>query len=220
MTTTDTDTTAPYSARLRDASWDAHRAAEGAPYLEALVAGRLDVDGVAALVAQHYFAYGVLEEAAGAMGGAPIGSRFVDPRLHRTAALRADLEALLGAAWGDLVVPNAATTAYCERMREVCFDWAGGFVAHHYVRFLGDLSGGQFIARVLADTYGIGPTSGAAFYDFSELGDLTEYKDRYRAELDAAPWSAEEQGRIVAEVLEGYRCNTEVLLDPTLSELA
>lgn len=45
-------------------------------------------------------------------------------------------------------------------------------LAHSYVRYLGDLSGGQFIRRVVAKAYGLDEASGLGveFYEFKELG--------------------------------------------------
>jgi heme oxygenase (biliverdin-producing, ferredoxin) len=98
-------------------------------------------------------------------------------------------------------------------MREVCFSWPGGFVAHHYTRYLGDLSGGQFLARAIKRRLGLDASTGTAFYDCSSVGDLTAFKDAYRVRLNCAPWSAEEQARIVAETALAYDLNTEVLLE-------
>lgn len=45
-------------------------------------------------------------------------------------------------------------------------------LAHSYVRYLGDLSGGQFIRRVVVKAYGLddATSSGVEFYEFKELG--------------------------------------------------
>ncbi len=201
----------PFSAAIRQATWDAHGDAEQASYLSDLVAGRVDRRGYADLVAQHHFAYLSLEAASELMRDDPVAGGFVDDALTRGPALVADLESLLGPGWRDQVAPSDATAAYVARMDEVCRTWPGGFVAHHYVRYLGDLSGGQMLRGTIEEVYGIDATSGTAFYDFAKLTDLTAYKDAYRARLDSAPWDDEERARIIDEVLLGYRHNTEVL---------
>ncbi|MEV6526220.1 biliverdin-producing heme oxygenase [Longispora sp. NPDC051575] len=201
-----------FSADLRAATWSEHQNAESTAYLDALMRGQLTLGQYGDMVAQHYFAYVVLEEAARAMRTDPVGAPFAVPELDRVPALEADLNYLYGATWAERITPNAATVRYCARLREVCFDWPGGFVAHHYTRYLGDLSGGQFIRKSVARIYGL-TDHGVAFYDFPELGDLQAFKARYREALDSAPWSAEEQGRIVAETLVAYQLNTEVLAD-------
>jgi heme oxygenase len=212
MPATTDDTTETFSAAIRAASWSAHGDAEQAPYLTALTSGELDLRGYGAMVAQHHYAYEVLEAAADAMRDDPIAGPFVDDALTRGPALVADLVAIFGPNWADEIAPSAATQAYCDRLREVCFTWAGGFVAHHYVRYLGDLSGGQYIRSSIERTYGIDAHSGTAFYEFADIADPTVFKDAYRARIDAAPWDAEERSRIVAEILLGYRHNTDVLL--------
>lgn len=205
------DARTTFSEQLKAASWEAHERAADAPFMQALFEGALPREHFAELVAQQHFAYAVLEEAAEVMVGDPIAGAFVHPGLARVPALEADLEFLLGPGWPSSVSPTTATATYVARLREVCFDWPGGFVAHHYVRYLGDLSGGQFIRRVVAGNYELEGLDGTRFYDFPELGDLARFKDDYRSKLDAAPWSADEQQRIIAEILHAYRLNTDVL---------
>ncbi|WP_395110079.1 biliverdin-producing heme oxygenase, partial [Actinomadura sp. SCN-SB] len=101
---------------------------------------------------------------------------------------------------------------YCARLREVCFDWPGGFVAHHYTRYLGDLSGGQYIGVQVRKNLGLAAgDDGVRFYRFP--GEPKSYKDRYRALLDDAPWDRAERARIIAEVKRAYRLNAAVTAD-------
>lgn len=204
---------AVFSTTLREATWDNHNAAEQTTYLRDLVSGRVDRAGYADMVAQHYFAYVVLEEAGEAMRHDPVAGGFVDDALIRVPALEQDLAALLGPDWRALITPNDATRRYCDRMRELCFTWPGGFVAHHYTRYLGDLSGGQYLVRAIEKRLGLDAQTGTAFYDFTAVADLTAFKVAYRARLDAAPWSAEERARIITETALAYDLNTEVLVD-------
>jgi heme oxygenase len=202
----------PFSVRLRAATASDHAAAEQTGFLAELTRGRLTVAAHTALTAQHYLIYEVLEQAADAMRADPIAGRFTDSRLTRLPALAADLAHLAGPAWRDLLTPNEATARYVARLREVAFGSPAAFVAHHYNRYLGDLSGGQYVARALSRAYSLplgGP--GLLFYKFDELTDLTEVKDRYRAALDSAGWSPAEQERFIEEVKLAYRLNVEVL---------
>jgi heme oxygenase (biliverdin-producing, ferredoxin) len=200
-----------FSEAIKAASWNAHEHAEHSRFMQDLLAGRLDLDAYARLVAQHYFAYRVLEDASRAMADDPVGSRFTFPELSRVPALEADLTALLGADWAERISPTAETTAYCERLSATCFDWPGGYVAHHYVRYMGDLSGGQVIRRIVERTYDLDDHAGTGFYVFDEVGDLKAFKSRYRDLLDDVPWSADERDRVVEEILLAYRLNTDVL---------
>jgi heme oxygenase len=211
MGITDSETITSFSEAIKAASWGLHQDAEGSRYMDDLLAGKLDLRGYTDLVIQHYYIYQVLEDAASAMGVDPVAAPFVRDELTRLPALEADLLALLGAGWRDEITPTAATQAYRDRMADVCFGWAGGFVAHHYVRYMGDLSGGQQIKRKVQGLYGITPETGTAFYAFDQIADLGAFKDNYRRLLDEAAWSAEERARIIDEVLLAYQLNTQLL---------
>ncbi len=69
-------------------------------------------------------------------------------------------------------------------------------VAHCYVRYLGDLSGGQAIGKVVAASYG---TEGTAFYQFQKVSDHSAMKQRFRDALDDLPLNKEEQAEVVSE---------------------
>lgn len=215
--TQDDPTAMRFSDTIKDASWNAHEHAEHSRYMQDLLAGRLDLRRYADLVAQQYFAYQILEDASRHMADDPVGGLFAFPELRRIPALEADLEDLLGAEWADVITPTAGTITYCDRLRSACFDWSGGYVAHHYVRYMGDLSGGQVIRRIVERTYELDGHKGTRFYVFDQIDDLKAFKEDYRQLLDSAPWSPAEQERIVEEILLAYRLNTEVLdsLGPT-----
>ena len=52
------------------------------------------------------------------------------------------------------------------------------YLAHHYARYLGDLSGGQAVAVLMARHYGATPEQ-LCFYDFAELGSVVDAKREY-----------------------------------------
>jgi len=200
-----------FSAALKAATWRDHEAAESSPFMDALLEGDVTREGYAALLAQQLYAYRIIEDAAATMADDPVAGGFVADELHRVPSLERDLAALLGGGWEERISPSAATEAYCDRLREVCATWAGGFVAHHYTRYMGDLSGGQFIGRVVRRVLEIDEHSGAAFYHFERIGDVKAFKDAYRDRLDAAPWDLDERGRIIDEIRLAYRHNVAVL---------
>ncbi len=202
-----------FSAALRSATTDDHEAAAVSSYMTELFEGKLSRDEYAEMVVQHYFAYVVLEEAAEAMRDDVLAGPFVIDALTRVPALRADLEYLYGADWESQVAPSAATKEYCERMREVCFTRPEAFIAHHYTRYMGDLSGGQMIARSVRSTYDLAAGSGAAFYEFDDIDDIPAFKAHYRDLLDRAPFDDETARRMTEEVAVAYRLNTVVLAE-------
>lgn len=210
-----TTTIVPFSAAIRDATSAAHGDAEGSTFLADLTGGHRPLVDLARLAAQHLAIYRALEGANAAMATDPVAGRFVFAELDRVPALERDLASLLGPDWASRPesLPTAATAAYAARITETAETWPAGWVAHHYTRYLGDLSGGLFIRRALEDRFAIDATSGTAFYDFPGIADPVAWKDDYRSRLDEAPWDDDERARIIDEVLDAYRWNTRVLVD-------
>lgn len=202
----------PFSTALRERSSSAHSTSEHAGFMADLIRGEGTRDDYVALVAQHWFIYAALEAAAERMRHDPVASVFISDRLTRLPALELDLEFLIGPDWRERIEALPSTRRYVDRIDRVAATWPGGFVAHHYTRYLGDLSGGQFIGRLMARRFGF-VTNGIGFYLFSDIADPKAFKEVYREQLDAAPWDADEQARVIDEVLLAYRFNTELFED-------
>jgi heme oxygenase (biliverdin-producing, ferredoxin) len=206
-----------FAERIRLATRAEHERAERAEFVAALMDGRLDLAAYTAMVMQNHVVYCALERAAQAQRDAPVAGRFVFDELARRDALEADLAWLLGPDWADAVRVLPAVERYVERIEQVCTTWEGGFVAHHYTRYLGDLSGGQIIRNRLRTLYGM-DTDGVRFYVFDRIAKPKPFKDNYRRLLDQAPWDAAEQSRIIGEVDLAFRLNRAVFDE--LGELA
>jgi heme oxygenase len=183
QTTTSPPATADRSARaLRDATQDVHRLAEAEPFIADLMAGNRSATDFARLTGQLRPIYGAMEPAVAAMRA---GGRLVDlldPRLDRVAAIDHDLTALANGTARSLTAPLAATRAYVDRIHRV----AGSpprLLAHHYVRYLGDLSGGQIIASLMRKHYGI-EDEALTFYAFAGIPSKGGFKTTYRRHLD------------------------------------
>ena len=202
----------PFSAALRERSSRAHSSSEHAGFMVDLMKGEGTREDYVNLVVQHWFIYEALERTAGQMRNDPVARVFISDKLTRLPALEADLEFLIGPDWRDRIEPLPTTRRYVERIDQVGATWPGGFVAHHYTRYLGDLSGGIFIGRVMQRRFGF-ETNGIGFYLFDDIADPKAFKDVYRDQLDAAPWDYAERERVIAEVLLAYRFNTELFED-------
>jgi len=211
MTAAQTD--ASFSALLRERTAGDHRDAETSPFMAALLKGELPLAGYTDMLAQHAHAYEALESPDPVVADDPTVAPFLHPGLLRTPALTADLTDLVGSDWRTVHPPSSATSRYVARLRQVGSTWPGGYVAHHYTRYLGDLSGGQFIGRIAARTYDLTPDRGGRFPNFDGLGDLDEFKQGYRRALDDAPWPLDEQTRIVDEIRTAYQLNSDVFAE-------
>lgn len=120
--------------------------------------------------------------------------------LERLSAIDADLEHWAPGATHQVESP--AAQAYRDRVAAA--SWGGALVAHHYTRYLGDLSGGQAIGKILDRTFDL-DGAGLAFYEFPMRP--KPYKDSYRARLDGLSLDAEEIGRAVDEVKVAFSLN-------------
>ncbi|MEO3867750.1 biliverdin-producing heme oxygenase [Nonomuraea sp. B12E4] len=204
--------TTPFSETLRNATWTDHESAESEGYLAELMGGRLSEHEYGEMVAQHYFAYAALDGVSRELSGHPVAGRFVFPELYRERALERDLATIYGPGWRAGITPSKSTSTLVARIHQVA-DWPGGFIAHHYTRYLGDLSGGQFIRMELQKIYGYRKGGGVDFYIFDELGSIPRFKSAYRARLDELEVDERERQRMIREVKLAYQLNTEVLTD-------
>lgn len=204
-----------FSYAIRTATWGDHSDSEGSTVMEDIMRMRAGLDVYIELVEQHYFMYEALEEASRHLAADPRFAALHPAALVREQALAEDLELLVGENWRERISPVPATVAYADRIRELAAEgWLPGIIAHHYTRYLGDLSGGQMIAKRVKRQHGF-ERAGVAFYDFTELGDIAEFKQRYRAVLDELGEGLDEleRQRMIDEVRAAYRFNTEVFID-------
>lgn len=197
------DAAASLSLAMRDGSRAEHDAAEQSPFLSELLAGKVNGDGYIDYLLRLQVVYTAIEDAVRTHRDDPLVAAVYDPVLERHDALNADLEHWAPGA--SRQVNSAAAQAYQDRVAGS--DWSGALLAHHYVRYLGDLSGGQAIGRILDRAFGLGG-AGLSFYDFPMRP--KPYKDAYRARLDELGLNAQERARIVDEVKVAFGLNQAI----------
>lgn len=201
----------PFSQALRERTAAVHSDTEGSAFITELLSGKRSKDDYIALVGQLYFVYEALEAVAELLKTDAVATAFISPKLTRLPALEADLAFLVGDDWRETAAPLPATERYVTRIHEMAF-WPGGFVAHHYTRYLGDLSGGQIIRTLLQRQFGF-ETNGVGFYIFAEIAKPKPFKDAYRAELDALGWGEVERSRVIEEANTAFRLNADLFAD-------
>ncbi|WP_232680965.1 heme oxygenase (biliverdin-producing) [Nocardioides sp. R-C-SC26] len=203
MTVTDAPTVAPsLSTAMREGSMAEHEAAEHSPYMSELLEGRLNEQGYIDYLLRLRAVYATMERVIRAHSDDRLVAAVHDPALERLAAIEADLDHWAPGVARELDSP--ATAAYQQRLEDA--EWGGALVAHHYTRYLGDLSGGQAIGRILDRAFGL-DGAGVAFYDFAEIPKPKPYKDAYRARLDALGLDEADTARLVEEVKVAFRMN-------------
>ncbi|MEV8455834.1 biliverdin-producing heme oxygenase [Streptomyces sp. NPDC052095] len=201
----------PFSTLIRTASHQQHTEAESSAFMGDLLGGRLGVDAYTRYTEQLWFVYRALEEGARELADDPVAGPFIRPELMRTAELERDLAHLRGADWRAGLEPLPATAAYAARVAECARDWPAGYVAHHYTRYLGDLSGGQIIRDRAERAWGFARKGdGVRFYVFEGIANPASFKRDYRELLDAVEVDDLEKQRIVDECRRAFALNTAV----------
>jgi heme oxygenase len=160
-----------FSQEIREATKAEHKSAEESPFMQSLLFGKVPRDAYFDYIAQLAPIYEALEKWEGSMP-------FFDRRLDRFERIIADLEYI-----GTRVVLNS-TISYVKHLTELIKTKDEvRILAHHYVRYLGDLSGGQAIGTLVARNLSI-PPNFLSFYDFDDIGDRVRYKETYRENLN------------------------------------
>ena len=188
--------------RLREATGAAHTAAERTAFVKHLFKGTLPREGYVGLIRALHPVYVALEAAMGEHKDDAVVGMVYDPALNRAESLEQDLEFFGGKDWKSIPVVKAASD-YAAHLTSLGKSMPRGLVAHAYVRYLGDLSGGQMMGRSVAKTYEAGE-AGTNFYSFKNVADVNGRKNTYRAALTALPLTPKEQDDVVGEAIAGF----------------
>jgi heme oxygenase len=188
---------------LKTSTQELHTAAERAPFMAALIRGRISREAYRGLLVNLQAIYAALESELERHRDHPALAAMHLQDIARSAALAADLQLLVADTLPDagapLLRPSAA--AYATRLHEIGRDDPRLLLAHAYVRYLGDLSGGQILRRIVADKLAA-PT---AFYEFGTPADAQALAARFRAELAQVPLDAVGIDAVVGEAASGFR---------------
>ncbi|GAB1717021.1 MAG: heme oxygenase [Nitrobacter sp.] len=189
---------------LRSRTRDLHVQAERSGVIADILRGQATRDGYALLLRNLLPVYHALEEQlTGAVRSPPVRP-LVRPELARAAAIREDLNSLAVDIPALPVLP--VTTEYVDAIVRAGMGDGGRLVAHAYARYLGDLSGGQILKRLLARSLDLLPVE-LSFYDFSVIDDVQAFKADYRAAIDRAGDVSEDFDAIVEEGALAFELN-------------
>ena len=124
--------------------------------------------------------------------------------LERVPALEQDLRYFYGPIWRSIVEPTDQCQRYVNRIREVSKDEPELLIAHHYTRYIGDLSGGQILKKIAERAIG---TEGLNFYDFPKIDDKKGFKASYKSMLDTLDLDQHQINAIIVEANYAFRLN-------------
>jgi heme oxygenase len=191
------------SATLRARTKDAHVAAERSGVMASLLRGQITPGRYVALLRSLHAIYDALERGLDARREDPCIAPIHDARLWRTAALERDLVFHGGPAWAALP-PSHTALGYAHRLDALRRDHPAQLAAHAYVRYLGDLNGGQILARIVRQALQLAEGAGTAFYEFELPEGIRAAAGEWRSRLDSIPMDDAGHERLADEALLGF----------------
>ncbi len=129
--------------------------------------------------------------------------------IRRSAHLINDLSELHGPDWQTQLPTTLPTQQYSAHL-QACHASAPIHLASHcYVRYLGDLSGGLIIRRLVKKSLGLAD-SALAFYNFGAVTDPDSFKQSFRRQIDQLPRHGASRQHIIDEAIHAFRLNIDV----------
>lgn len=206
----------PLSELLREHTRTAHRDAERTGVVRAMLDGSISLSQYHLWLRNLHEVYVTLEDALIAQSADTPATVFADPLLYRAGAIERDLLAMLGASWATLPILPAAG-AYRDHVRCLGRVAGPGLLGHGYVRYLGDLSGGQLLRGLLRDRLGL-PPAALAYYEFPGIDDVPATRNALRERMDLCPLSPEAVSVVLDEALAGFRLTMNLARDASLAQ--
>ncbi len=191
---------------LKSGTKQSHSAAENTKFVSSFLRGVVSKENYRQLVSNYYFIYHAMETEVLRLQDDPVVGPLNMKELYRHGGLAKDCEYFWGSGWRNSIYPTDAAQQYVNRIREVAHDQTELLVGHHYTRYLGDLSGGQILRNIAEKSLKL-TDRGLDFYEFPEIEDKKEFKNKYRATLDQLPLSQSQISAIVAEANFAFRLN-------------
>lgn len=186
-----------------------HVEAERTGIIRDLLRGEASREGYALLLRNLLPAYQAMEQGLKHHLRSPGVGVLAQYRLDRAPAIEADLLALCGERWSDDIPLLAAGDLYAQSVAKASEGDGSRLIAHAYTRYLGDLSGGQILKRLLARSPGLQPAE-LTFYDFPRFSDLDALKTEYRKALDHAGVVAADRSAVVEEAAIAFSLNIDL----------
>lgn len=202
------------ATKLREGTKQSHTMAENTAYMKCFLKGQIKQEPFRQLLANLYLVYSVLEEELENNKNHPVISKIYFPELNRKVKIEQDLAYYFGENWLNEIVATEAGKRYVNRLKEVGQTEPSLLVAHAYVRYLGDLSGGQGLKTIIRKAFDLPENKGVGLHEFDTLPTRDEqvaFKIKYRDALNDLEIDDNLADKIVAEANFAFRLNCNVM---------
>lgn len=206
------------AGRLRAETQNLHTQVERSPFMAALVKGRLGLQAYSLLLRNLHPLYAELEAGLVTHAAQPAVAPLVFPRLFRTQAIAHDLQTIWGSNWDTSLPVLAPAARYQGRLRDLALNQPALLGAHAYVRYLGDLSGGQLLSGIVSRSLQLPPGQGLSFFNFGDAAQVASLASAFRAGLDSVGADAGVAQALVDEAKNAFALHGELFeaLGPSL----
>ena len=192
--------------KLKEGTKESHSAAENTKFVASFLRGVVDYEEYRKLLTNFYYVYDTMEQRIRETED-PMVQAIKSEDLERKEAIERDLEYYYGADWKDEQIPSEACNTYCHRINEIAEKDPYLLIAHHYTRYIGDLSGGKILKEIAARVLKPPVGKGLDFYEFPSIPDAKAFKQNYRAVLDNLGTDSSQENALITEANYAFRLN-------------
>ena len=192
--------------RLKEGTKESHSAAENTKFVASFLRGVVDYEEYRKLLTNFYYVYDTMEQRIRETED-PMVQAIRSENLERKDSIEKDLEYYYGPEWRDKQEPSEACNTYCHRINEVAEENPYLLIAHHYTRYIGDLSGGKILKEIAARVLKPPVGKGLQFYEFPSIPDAKEFKNNYRSTLDNLDCDEQQINALITEANYAFRLN-------------
>lgn len=203
----------PLSQQLREGTKQSHTLSENTAFMKCFLKGIVEREPFRRLTADLYYLYSALEEEIQRHRNHPVVGQIYFPELERRAKLEDDLAYYYGDNWQAEIAPSPEGVNYVNRIRTISNENPALLVAHSYVRYMGDLSGGQSLRHIVRSALDLPPDRGTGLHEFDAFPTVEsrrEFKGRYRDALDSLAIDDATIQAIVEEANLAFQLNRNV----------
>ncbi len=208
--------TADLATLLREGTHLSHTKAENTAFMKCFLKGIVHREPFRKLLVNLYLVYAALETELKRHSDHPVLGPLNLPELYRQAALAEDLDFYYGSDWPSPLTPVPSGRLYAARIHQVARTSPSLLVAHAYVRYMGDLSGGQSLRVIARSALELPPHAGTRLHEFDQLPTpeaRRAFKQRYRDILNHLPLDEDTKQALVAEANLAFDLNQGVMQD-------
>ncbi|AFY31980.1 heme oxygenase (biliverdin-producing) [Calothrix sp. PCC 7507] len=201
------------ASKLREGTKHSHAIAENTAFMKCFLKGIVEKEPFRKLTANLYFVYRALEAELQRYCSHPVVGLIYFPELNRQGNLEKDLAFYYNEDWRNQIVALEAGKAYVARIHELANTEPTLLIAHAYVRYMGDLSGGQSLKKIVRSAMNLPPDQGTGFYEFENIPNIEAiraFKAKYRHALNSLPVDDILAEKIVDEANYTFELNCHV----------